>query len=273
MDVQRGYHRRRRKKARVNWKWVELSFIFLFIISAALAVRTAISKLETKREEDISSQDFISFNSESPPSSDLQDYNIPDQSITQPPMFAKASSLLEVNSDLVGMVGFGDVSLYVCQYSDNVYYASHRFDGSEDPAGMIYMGYRCSPWPLGDNTILYGHNMRDGSRFGKLNRFTKESFILENPVIRYATLYDMQDYIPISVFYTSTDINATDYFEFAQPTFANEAEFTTFINEIKKRSIIQLPTSAQYGDSLLTLATCSGDKVGGRLIVVGVSTK
>lgn len=216
MDVQKGYHRRHRKKARINWNWVELFFILLFIISTAFVVCTITGKIEIKREENNSSQDFISLSSEDKPVIELHENYISEQSLDQPQMFAKASSLLEVNRDLVGMVGFGDVSLYVCQYTDNVYYASHRFDGSEDPAGMIYMDYRCNPWPLGDNTILYGHNMRDGSRFGKLNRFTKESFISENPRIRYATMYDMQDYIPISVFYTSTNINDPDYFDFAQ---------------------------------------------------------
>jgi len=273
MNVQRGYHRKRRRSKFLKWKLIEYLFILLFFVSASLVVNTVLNRIETKKEEDSASQDFVSLDSETSAEFNLAEPNESQQTSMQPQMFTKASSLLEVNRDLVGMVGFGDVSLYVCQYTDNVYYASHRFDGSEDPAGMIYMDYRCNPWPLGDNTILYGHNMRDGSRFGKLNRFTKDSFISENPRIRYATMYDMHDYIPISVFYTSTNINDPDYFDFAQSTFASEVEFTTYINEVKERSIIQLPTSAQYGDSLLTMATCSGDEVGGRLVVVGVAAK
>ena len=69
-------------------------------------------------------------------------------------MFAYAQELLQTNGDLVGMVGFDDMTLYVCQGEDNTFYASHRFDGSEDPAGMIYMDCRCSAWPLGQNLSL-----------------------------------------------------------------------------------------------------------------------
>ena len=196
--------------------------------------------------------------------------NVPAPSETPPQMFAYAQELLQTNGDLVGMVGFDDMSLYVCQGEDNTFYASHRFDGSEDPAGMIYMDYRCSAWPLGQNTILYGHNMRDGSRFGKLNRMTRAKYLAEHPYVRYATLYEIRDYRPIAVFYANVDPAAADYFDFAVTDFPDETSFTTYVQEAKRRSVVELPSTAQYGDNLLTLATCSEEGVGGRLVVVCV---
>ncbi len=186
----------------------------------------------------------------------------------QPQMFAYAQELLQTNGDLVGMVGFDDMALYVCQGEDNTFYASHRFDGSEDPAGMIYMDCRCSAWPLGQNTILYGHNMRDGSRFGKLNRMTEAEYLVEHPYVRYASLYEIRDYRPIAVFYANVDPTAADYFDFAVTDFPDETSFTAYVQEAKRRSVVGFPTAAQYGDNLLTLATCSEEGVGGRLVVV-----
>ena len=183
-------------------------------------------------------------------------------------MFAYAQELLKTNGDLVGMVGFDDMALYVCQGEDNTFYASHRFDGSEDPAGMIYMDWRCSAWPLGKNTILYGHNMRDGSRFGKLNRLTDAEYLAEHPYVRYASLYEIRDYRPIAVFYANVDPTAADYFDFAVTDFPDETSFTAYVQEAKRRSVVNLPSTAQYGDNLLTLATCSEEGVGGRLVVV-----
>ena len=183
-------------------------------------------------------------------------------------MFAYAQELLQTNGDLVGMVGFDDMALYVCQGEDNTFYASHRFDGSEDPAGMIYMDCRCSAWPLGQNTILYGHNMRDGSRFGKLNRMTDAEYLAEHPYVRYASLYEICDYRPIAVFYANVDPTAADYFDFAVTDFPDETSFTAYVQEAKRRSVVNLPATAQYGDNLLTLATCSEEGVGGRLVVV-----
>ena len=160
------------------------------------------------------------------------------------------------------------MALYVCQGEDNTFYASHRFDGSEDPAGMIYMDWRCSAWPLGKNTILYGHNMRDGSRFGKLNRMTDAEYLAEHPYVRYASLYEIRDYRPIAVFYANVDPTAADYFDFAVTDFPDETSFTAYVQEAKRRSVVNLPSTAQYGDNLLTLATCSEEGVGGRLVVV-----
>ena len=183
-------------------------------------------------------------------------------------MFAYAQELLQTNGDLVGMVGFDDMTLYVCQGEDNTFYASHRFDGSEDPAGMIYMDCRCSAWPLGQNTILYGHNMRDGSRFGKLNRMTDAEYLAEHPYVRYASLYEIRDYRPIAVFYANVDPTAADYFDFAVTDFPDANSFNAYVQEAKRRSVVNLPSTAQYGDNLLTLATCSEEGVGGRLVVV-----
>lgn len=59
-----------------------------------------------------------------------------------------------------------------------------------------------------------------------------------------------------------------DYFDFAVPDFPDEASFTTYVQEAKRRSVVNLPSTAQYGDNLLTLATCSEEGVGGRLVVV-----
>ena len=196
--------------------------------------------------------------------------NAPAPSETPPQMFAYAQELLQINGDLVGMVGFDDMALYVCQGEDNSYYASHRFNGSEDPAGMIYMDYRCSAWPLGQNTILYGHNIRDGSRFGKLNRMTRAKYLAKHPYVRYATLYEIRDYRPIAVFYANVDPSAADYFNFTVTDFSDADSFTAYVQEAKRRSVVEFPATAQYGDKLLTLATCSEEGVGGRLIIVCV---
>ena len=183
-----------------------------------------------------------------------------------PEMLAEAIPLKERNADFVGMLGYCGMGLYVCQGPDNSYYASHRFDRSEDPAGMIYMDWRCPAWPLGDNTILYGHNMRDGSRFGKLNRLTSAEYLIDHPTVSFASLYEIHEYRPIAVFNAS--VAEADGFDFAQPAFADEAAFHAYLEEIHARSMLDLPSDIPYGTPLLTLATCSGREVGDRLVVV-----
>lgn len=52
--------------------------------------------------------------------------------------------------------------------------------------------------------------------------------------------------------------------------FPYETSFTAYVQEAKRRSVVNLPSTAQYGYNLLTLATCSEEGVGGRLVIVCV---
>jgi sortase B len=150
----------------------------------------------------------------------------------------------------------------------NQYYANHRFDGTEDPAGMIYMDFRCPVEPLGENTILYGHNMKDGTRFGSLKEFVDTEMLLKYPVFQLTTLYANHRFVPIAIFYTTAEEERDQYFDFAQCEFADQWAFERYIISIKARSEVEIPATAVYGDKLLTLATCSSVMDRGRLVVV-----
>lgn len=255
--------RRRRDKKRF-WLCLEAACLAAFIVVAIALVIRFTRQEQRSQEERAARESLAQITLPQTPAPTC----IPAPSETPAQIFDYAQELLQTNPDLVGMVGFDDMALYVCQGEDNTYYASHRFDRSEDPAGMIYMDCRCSAWPLSQNTILYGHNMRDGSRFGKLNRMTSAGYLTEHPYVRYASLYEIRDYVPIAVLYASVDPTAEDYFDFAVPDFPDETAFAAYVQEAKRRSVVNIPATAQYGAPLLTLATCSETGVGGRLVVV-----
>lgn len=263
--------RNRRKRQRRKWLLIELACAAAFLVLTGTLITRLTRQNHRSAEERAAQEALTRIQTEQTIAPTTAPTSAPAPSETPPQqMFAYAQELLQTNSDLVGMVGFDDMALYVCQGEDNTFYASHRFDGSEDPAGMIYMDCRCSPWPLGQNTILYGHNMRDGSRFGKLNRLTDAEYLAEHPYVRYASLYEIRDYRPIAVFYANVDPTTADYFDFAVTDFPDSDSFTAYVQEAKRRSVVNLPATAQCGDNLLTLATCSEEGVGGRLVVVCV---
>ena len=188
---------------------------------------------------------------------------------TAPQIQPEISALMDENPDAVGLLHFeGDRTLYVCQTFDNSYYMSHRFDGSEDPAGMIYMDWRDSLWPRSDNLILYGHNMRDGSRFGTLRRFEQKSYLLEHPVFQLVELYETVDYVPFAIFHTTVIEDDPEYFAFDQTDFADDDAFRNYVAQVKARSVLDIPIDAIPGDRLLTLATCYSDLERGRLVIV-----
>lgn len=180
-----------------------------------------------------------------------------------PEIIDEFQPLLAQNPQIVGMVGVDGRAMYVCQADDNQYYMNHRFDGTEDDAGTIFLDCRASIWPRSDNLVLYGHNRRDGSRFGTLKRYLDAEYLLEHPTIRLATLYEIHDYLPIAIFRVRVG-----EFDWSMLNFSDEADFQRFLQDAQARSELTLPLNVDFKAPLLTLVTCSGRDADERLILI-----
>lgn len=152
----------------------------------------------------------------------------------------------------------GEKSKYGTLFAD----ATNRFEQPSSP-DKVTEG-------LSDNTLIYGHHMRDGAMFGELKNYRNINFMKENPVIQFTTLYDTQtvDWKIVSVFISNTNSSLGPVFEYRQTEFETEHAFYTMMNEFQQRSIYNTGVDVEYGDKLLTLTTCIYDFDGARLIVV-----
>lgn len=92
-------------------------------------------------------------------------------------------SLLAVNPDIVGWIFAEgvDISYPVLQGSDNEYYLKHTLEGDYNFAGSIFMDYQNEPDLSDCNTIIYGHNMKNGSMFGSLKKYSNEDAYAVDP--------------------------------------------------------------------------------------------
>lgn len=73
-----------------------------------------------------------------------------------------------------------EIDYPVAQHRDNRYYLNHTFTGEENPCGSIFADSGAGT-DFGDNTVINGHNMRDGSMFGGLKRYEKKQYFKEHP--------------------------------------------------------------------------------------------
>lgn len=163
----------------------------------------------------------------------------------------------------------------VAQADNNKYYLNHDFYGKTTSYGAVYASYKNTWSPLNRNTLLYGHNMEDGSRFAALLNYKNLDFYKKHPTIEFDTLYEKNTWKIVACYITngSTESDNGYFFDF---TFnhCSDACYEEYIEEIKKRSIYDTGVDLLPTDTILTLCTCTyegdeGKKIeDGRLIVV-----
>ena len=173
------------------------------------------------------------------------------------------------NPDVVGWIDFDAIELsYPVVWSgDNEKYLRTMWNGTPNTAGSVFLECANTGWQ-DLHVILYGHNMRDGSRFGTLNPFEKTEHIEEYPIFQLAERYETVDYMPFAVFHTSVDAADESFYPYDQIDFADENGFNRYVRDVKERSILDLPVEVAYGDRLLTLVTCHSGIDRGRLVIV-----
>ena len=92
--------------------------------------------------------------------------------------------LMEMNSDFVGWIYIEDIIDYpVVRGRDNSRYLGLTFSGQYNSAGTVFMDYRHSQSFSEPVCILYGHNVKDGSMFAPLNRYTDKAYMEAKPYI------------------------------------------------------------------------------------------
>ncbi len=83
------------------------------------------------------------------------------------------------------------------------YFLHRDIDGSDTSKGTLFIAVN---WREGfNNTLIYGHNMKDGTVFGSLAKFAQKDYGLKHSLIRFDTLYEERDYKLLGVFYSQID--------------------------------------------------------------------
>ena len=174
-----------------------------------------------------------------------------------------------LNSDLAGWlkVEGTDISYPVMQCEDDEYYLNHNFYKKKDKYGCLYVKSIADLHTPGTNFIVYGHNMKDGAMFGELDQYKSESFYKNHAKISFATLNEERIYEVMAVFEIQIEKeSAFKYYQFYQAD--TEEEFLDFYENVRKISLYDTKVTAEFGDTFLTLSTCSDYGKNGRFVVV-----
>lgn len=140
--------------------------------------------------------------------------------------------------------------------ADDGYYLNHTVDGKEGLPGSIYTESLNSRDFTDPNTVLYGHNMRDGSMFAGLHSYSSEAFMKENRTVYIYTREHIFTYqIFAAVVYDDRHLLKAYNCE-------EKEEFQRFLDSLGETrnlgSVIDGSVSVQAADRILSLSTCNG---------------
>lgn len=149
------------------------------------------------------------------------------------------------------------------------YYLTHGFDKKYSPYGVPYASASSDLSAAGQNIVVYGHHTKNQGMFGALVAYKDPAYYQKHPQIQFHTLQEFGTYDIAGVFQTTADAENPAAFNYTNATsFADEAAFTAFWDEVTSRMLYPTGQSVQYGDRLLLLSTCEYSQEEGRLVVV-----
>ena len=187
----------------------------------------------------------------------------------QAPIDVDFQMLHEMNANAVGWLYCEGtrINYPVVQSSDNSYYLNRLFDDQQNSSGAIFMDAMNSPDMSDINTIIYGHNMKNGSMFASLENYSSQQYYEKHPVMYYLTK-DRNYRIDIFASYeTSGGSDAFTIFFDSENTYSNYLKQRWSMSQINTS---WLPMSTE--DNIVTLSTCSYDFNDARYIVQGKVT-
>ena len=146
------------------------------------------------------------------------------------------------------------------------YYLRRTYKGEHRTAGSIFFQWDCSA--ESQNTVVYGHNMNDGTMFAVLQKMADEAFQKEHSQILLQTSDGLQEYQVAAVL--KTDIQKLP---FNRTEFADDADFLSFQKELFAQSLCKTETIPGADRRLLTLVTCSYEWESARTVVVATEVR
>ena len=144
------------------------------------------------------------------------------------------------------------------RYEDNDYYLRRDLDGDYAAAGTLFMDCRCTLEFSSQNTIIYGHHMKNGSMFSTLKSFADKEFFEKNTS---GSIFLPRETLRLEVFaymvvkYTDTEIYSDELSE-------------NFFDYVKQNAQQYRELELAEGDRIVTLSTCSYEFNGARMVLL-----
>lgn len=176
------------------------------------------------------------------------------------------AGLIGINKDFAGWLYYEplELSYPIVRGNDNDYYTHYTFENTKNSSGAIFMDFLNKVDLTDYNTIIYGHNMRNGTMFGSLKKLLNdEEMIANNPYFYILTEDKTLQYQIFASYITKED---SDTYQIIR----NEEEQKTYLDFIASQTELLDNVEVTQQDRVVTLSTCNGLHSTNRTIIHGV---
>lgn len=172
------------------------------------------------------------------------------------PLTIDWEELKSINEDIIGWVyftGLPQISYPILQADDNEYYVHRTYDLSSDDskAGSIFMDYRMAGDFSSPYSIIYGHNVRDGSMLSDLVQLKDQDLYDDEPYFWILTPDGNYRYQIFSIFqcHRSADVFQQSFDRWGD-------DFSQWQNALKARNSMQGDVELQEKGHVIAFSTC-----------------
>ncbi len=176
----------------------------------------------------------------------------------------------EVNEDVVGWIYIPDtnVNFPVLQGKSNKQYLFQSYKKEYLTAGSIFIDYRCKADFTDRNTVIYGHNMHNGSMFGKLKKYKREEYRDDHPYVYLMDVGRQWNKYEVIAYFQAAVSGAV--YDLPLESDCSEERFELLKETIAEENLYANSAELSEDDRLITLSTCTQDSRNDvRVVVIG----
>lgn len=186
------------------------------------------------------------------------------------PVDVDFDALAKVNPDVKAWIyikGTG-INYPVVQTEDNNYYLHHTFEKRDSYIGAIFLDAFCEPEFLSENSIVYGHNLKNGEMFGMLKRYYDTEYNKKADYKKHKKIWIItpKEKIEYQIF-AAREIDSENDSDVYTISFASGEEYGNYLENAWEKSLYQTDTKTDVTKRMLTLSTCTSSSENGRFIV------
>ena len=156
-----------------------------------------------------------------------------------------------------------DYPILQSETEDDAYYLNHTIEKKEGLPGTIYTEKYNGKNFSSPVTVVYGHNMKNGSMFADLHKYEDKAFFDANP---YVYIYMPEKTLKYHVF-SATPFD--DRYLLGSYNFSAETEFEEYLDELRSsiNGNVNMDVNVSQQTGIMTLSTCIADSANERFLV------